>query len=75
VIKRFLLNILVLLDEVVNTLTLGSPDETISSRAAKASAKGAWFPCLLCKFLDLFEKDHCAKNLVKDAGQDAVIKD
>ena len=74
-VGRFLMNLLVLLDELGNTLTLGSPDETISSRAAKARNAGKKWGCVLCKVLDWLQKDHCTNSLEPDHGQDAVIPD
>lgn len=74
-IRRFLLNLALLLDETGNTLTLGDPGETISSRAAKAQAEGKRWGCVLCRFLNFFQQNHCQKSLLPDAGFDAVIPD
>lgn len=74
-LARFGMNLLVMLDEIGNTLTLGSPDETISSRAAKARNEGHWWGCWLCRFLDWVQKGHCDKSLEPDHGQDAVLPD
>ena len=74
-VRRFLINVLILIDEAGNTLTLGDPGETISSRAAKAQAKGKQWGCVLCRFLDLFQKNHCQKSVLPQAGVDAVIPD
>jgi hypothetical protein len=57
----YLWNILVSVDQLVNTLTGGSPDETISLRAKRARAAGAQWGCVLCKVLDVFDKGHCDK--------------
>jgi len=75
-LKRFLLNLLIILDELGNTLTLGSPEETISSRAAKARNAGKRWGCVLCRFLDWIQPHHC-DNALEDqaAGVDAVIPD
>lgn len=74
-IKRFALNLLVWLDEGGNTLLLGDPGETISSRSAKAQAAGKRWGCVLCRFLSLFQKDHCQKALEPYAGSDAIVSD
>lgn len=71
-LKRYLWNILVWFDQGTNTFLGGDPDETVSSRAAKAAARGRRWGCCLCKFLDLFEKGHCAKTVELDEGKDAV---
>jgi hypothetical protein len=67
--KGYIWNVLVSLDQLVNTLLLGDPDETISSRMGKYAARGrGWIPCQLCKLLDFFDKNHCSKNIEKDEG-------
>lgn len=72
--KRYFWNILISLDQFGNAVTGGDPDETISSRAAKAMQKGRVWGCILCRLLDLFERDHCAKSLDTTEGADAVLK-
>jgi hypothetical protein len=74
-LKRYLINFLVLLDEAGNTLTGGSPNETISSRAGKAAEKGARWGCVLCRLLNYIQKDHCKLSMAVTVGQDAVIPD
>jgi len=49
-------------DQLANTATGGSEDETISSRANRARLEGRRWGCVLCKLLDKFEKDHCPKS-------------
>jgi hypothetical protein len=49
-------------DQAANAAILnGNEDETISSRAARASARGERWGCVLCRFLNVFDKDHCKK--------------
>lgn len=74
-IKRFLINLLLLLDETGNVLTGGSPNETISERAAKARNAGRTWGCVLCRFLNVFQKGHCDNALKSTIGDDAIIKD
>lgn len=64
--KRWIWNILVSIDQFVNALLGGDPDETLSSRAAKANT---WTARLLCWFIGIFDKDHCAKNIEYDEGK------
>ena len=64
----YLKNVLIGIDQLTNTVIGGDPDETISSRAAKAARKGKRWGCVLCRFLSLFEKDHCEKSLEPDEG-------
>ena len=49
-------------DQFGNAMLGGSEDETISSRAGRAMEEGKRWGCVLCKFLDFFEKDHCMKS-------------
>lgn len=61
--------ILVAFDQLANAMMNGYPDETISSRAAKAARRGEPWACVLCKFLDLFQKGHCEKVIELDEGK------
>jgi hypothetical protein len=74
-LKRLLMNLLVMLDEVGNTLTGGSPNETISSRAGKAQLAGQRWGCVLCGLLDKIQKNHCQIAMSVYIGEDAVIPD
>ena len=67
--KRYLINILVALDQLLNTIFGGDPDETMSSRAGKDRDRGRIVGCILCKFLDIFERDHCTKSIERDRGK------
>lgn len=68
--KQYIWNILISIDQFFNTLTGGDPDETMSSRMGKHLAKHDCPFCnLMCKFLNLFQKDHCVKAIEKDEGQ------
>ncbi|MDE4918706.1 hypothetical protein ACUXAV_000807 [Cupriavidus metallidurans] len=74
-LKRYPLNILSALDRLANAITFGSGDETISSRLGKAHAKGSRFACVFCRFLDLFQKDHCKLSINPDDGANATVPD
>lgn len=67
--KEWALNVLIALDQLGNSMLRGDPDETISSRAAKAELRGKKWGCLLCKFLDKLDPDHCKKSLELDEGR------
>lgn len=73
-------NVLVVLDCFGNTLALGDPDETISSRCAKAQvyeqSTGSYGGgCRMCAFLAIFQQNHCTKALARNVGSRAVIPD
>ena len=56
------LKMAVALDQCGNALLGGSEDETISSHAGRRMHEARW-ACVLCKFLDIFERDHCKKSI------------
>lgn len=67
--KRYFWNVIISIDQFFSAVTGGDPDETISSRAGKYVRRGhGWFPCVLCKFLNIFEKDHCIRSIEEDEG-------
>jgi hypothetical protein len=74
-IYRYLLNWLILLDQAGNTLAGGSPNETISERAAKARNAGRKWGCVLCRILGWINPGHCDTALTSTIGDDAVIPD
>lgn len=72
---RYLLNWLIVLDVALNTLLGGDPHETLSSRAGKALKKEQRWACVLCRFLNLFQQDHCVKSILPYVGSEAVVPD
>lgn len=73
-------NYWVAVDQTVNALSLGDPDETISSRMGKWSTAEdpGWFrdaaSGTLCFFLDLLDDNHCADSIEHDEGSKAVVR-
>lgn len=65
-VGRYLLNWALWLSEGLNVLTGGAPHETLSERSGKAMLDGKRWPCVLCRFLDIFERDHCVKSIYRD---------
>jgi hypothetical protein len=70
-IKDYIFKILVWLDQGLNTITFGSPDETLSSRWGKGSKEGCRFCMCMCKILNIFEKGHCEKSIEHDETADS----
>ena len=68
--KRYIWNLLISIDQLINTLLGGYPDETLSSRMGKRTDCKVCF--FICKFLDLFQKDHCYKSIEKDEGGEMI---
>lgn len=74
-VGRYFLNYAILLDEAVNTVFGGSPNETISERAAKARNAERRWGCVLCRVLGWINPGHCDNALTSTVGDDAVIPD
>lgn len=54
--------ILLAYDRLGNAATGGEDKETISSRANRGRLAGVRGWCILCRILDWFDKDHCARS-------------
>jgi hypothetical protein len=72
---RYFLNFAVLFDEAVNTVFGGSPNETVSERAAKARNAGRRWGCVLCGLLNRINPGHCDNALTSTIGDAAIIPD
>ena len=63
--KRYILNVLIAIDQLINTLIGGCPDETLSASAWRGEQQGKLFPCIFRPVIDFlflpFERDHCSK--------------
>lgn len=61
--KQYLLNLLIALDQLINVVLRGEPDETLSSRAHRMRAKGhrwwGWTATAIDK-LFFWQPGHCA---------------
>lgn len=57
----WLMKVLVALDQLANALTHGDPDETPSSRAARAAMSGRRWGRWLCRALDVVDPGHCSR--------------
>jgi len=66
-VRRYLWNLLISVDQLINTLFGGDPDETVSSRLGKQTEHCRlcrWF----CKLLSKLDPDHCQKSIEPDRG-------
>lgn len=66
-VSSYIWNLLISIDQLANTLLGGFPDETLSSRMGKR-VNDCVVCKYMCKFLNLFEKDHCEKSIERDEG-------
>lgn len=69
--KKYFWNNLIAIDQLINTILFGDPDETISSRAGKRINKRRW-AYVLCRMLHWFDKGHCQKSIESDEGSDSI---
>jgi hypothetical protein len=67
--RKYLCNVLISIDQLLNTILRGDPNETISSRMGKRAKKGDWLGNLVCRVLDIFDKGHYEKSIEKDEGR------
>lgn len=72
---RYIMNWLRWWDQGLNVLTGGDSLETLSSRAGKGQREGKKWACILCRFLDLFQPNHCARSINPDDGRNATLSD
>ncbi|MBL4875767.1 MAG: hypothetical protein JKY10_04645 [Cohaesibacteraceae bacterium] len=70
-LQAYFLNILIALDQLLNTVLGGDPDETISSRCSKNRHKWYWKP-LAC-ILEKIDPGHLGRSQEDDEGSDASL--
>lgn len=56
---RYVFSLGIALDQFGNAALGGFPDETLSTRAARAKSAGKRWGCVFCRLMDVFHKDHC----------------
>jgi hypothetical protein len=69
--RSYVWNLLISVDQLVNTIFGGHPDETISSRCGKRLPH-CTFCRRLCRFLDRIEYRHCVNTIEEDEGHESV---
>jgi len=79
-IGKWVLNILISIDQTVNSFLGGDPDETISSRLGKMKVKHGgkipWYRPLSKVVdwgLDKIDPNHSIDAIEKDEGKDAIV--
>jgi len=72
-IKKYLLNNLISLDQQINTLCGGDPDETISSRLGKRRDKREKRWAVIVDKLFFWQKEHTKESIEEDEGKDQVL--
>lgn len=72
IFKRYLFNLLIAVDQLVNTVFGGDPDETISSRLGKYHPKSVLGKTVNTLFF--WQKDHIQESIESDEGGNAIDK-
>jgi hypothetical protein len=70
-VKMFLVNVLLSVDQFVNVLMLGDPDETISSRAGRVFPDTWWSN--LIDHIMFWQTDHCHKAVETGEGKRDIL--
>ena len=71
---KYILNVLIGLDQLVNALCLGDPDETISSRIGKRRDGLERFWARIVDRLFFWQRGHTEKSIEADEGENSVLK-
>lgn len=73
-VGKWTLNVLIGVDQVVNAVICGDPDETISSRAGKLRKNKVWsFPAKVINTLFFWQKNHSMEAIEEDEGKDGLL--
>jgi ribosome biogenesis GTPase A len=68
-VKRYVWNLLISVDQLINALLAGAPDETLSSRMGKHVRKNDCVLCkIICRLLNIIDKGHCERSIEEDEG-------
>lgn len=73
-LKQYIINILVALDQFINVLFLGQPDETISSRAWRCKDSSSFWK-FMRKLIDtifFWQKDHCYYSFIAEVERHQI---
>jgi hypothetical protein len=70
-VKRYVWGVLIALDQLINALLGGDPDETVSSRCAKNQHKAHWR--VLGRVLEWIDPGHLSASIERDEGGDAAF--
>lgn len=72
--EGYVMRVLIGFDMFVNVIFNGHPDETISSRSARAATEGKLWGKIMSKFLNLFQKDHGALAEAGDVQRSEIVE-
>ena len=67
-IGKYILNILIAIDQLINAILLGDPDETLSSRAGKSN----WIWAKVINKLFFWQDNHSKNAIEYDEWKDKI---
>ena len=78
-VVTYILNLAIGIDQLLNAILFGDPDETLSSRFGKwirdeDGGVRKWIAYAVCRTIHIFDKDHCVDAIENDEGMYAVIR-
>lgn len=59
---QYIKNVLIAVDQLINTICMGWPDETFSSRCWRWYLDGKKWPCYIVDTLLFFDIEHCKNS-------------
>jgi len=70
-LKKYLFNLLISIDQLVNTILGGFPDETMSSRMGKKidQKRNCKICHVICRWLNYVDPNHCINSIEEDEGR------
>lgn len=69
----YIKNVLIAIDQLLNAVTGGDPDETISSRVGKRRDAAERFFAAVIDKLFFWQKDHTKESIEPDEGKDGAL--
>ncbi len=72
--EGYMHRVLVALDQFGNVVLGGDPDETISSRSARAAERGNWLGKFMCWWLDKLQHNHGEKAECGDWERAEIVE-
>ena len=75
---KYILQNLIAVDQLLNTILYGSADETLSARAWRAEQKGRVFGKIFRPLIDtllFFDKDHCYNSYLSEFNRRQLPSD
>jgi hypothetical protein len=74
--KRWFFNVLIAIDQLINTLVGGEPDETLSSAAFRMHEQGKFWGWTMHLINGLFfDSAHCANAYLSERNRKHLAKD